>query len=289
MQLTRYGSVDDFVAEAERYQVAREAEHNLLLGICSAIRADAEALWERPYFVIVTDDSGGIAAAALRTPPWDLVLSQIDDLAAIEPLVEDSTLHDAHIRGVTGPKIAADAFARRWSQWTGRGVHLELEERIMRLSRVVPPTPIPGSWRLAEDRDRALLGQWWSAFADEAVPEAPRWADLAAVVDRLIRRVDRTIYLWEVAGRVVSMAGAGGKTPNGIRIGPVYTPPELRRRGYASALTAAVSQDQLDAGRRFCFLFTNLANATSNRIYQAIGYEPVAAVDQYAFEAGPPL
>ena len=93
----------------------------------------------------------------------------------------------------------------------------------------------------------------------------------------------RTVYLWEDQGAIVSVVGAGGETPNGIRIGPVYTPPEARGNGYASSLTAAASQDQLDRGRRFVFLFTDLANPTSNRIYQAIGYEPVIDVDMYRF------
>ena len=63
----------------------------------------------------------------------------------------------------------------------------------------------------------------------------------------------------------------------------MYTPPERRRRGYASALVAALSQEQLDAGKEFCFLYTDLANPTSNKIYQDIGYEPVADVDEYRF------
>ena len=46
---------------------------------------------------------------------------------------------------------------------------------------------------------------------------------------------------------------------------------------------AEASKAQLGAGRRFVFLFTDLSNPTSNRIYQAIGYEPVADVDQYHF------
>ena len=77
--------------------------------------------------------------------------------------------------------------------------------------------------------------------------------------------------------------GFGGPTPNGIRIGPVYTPPELRGRGYASALTAQVSQLQLDRGRRFCFLYTDLANPTSNAIYMRIGYERVCDSRELAF------
>lgn len=81
----------------------------------------------------------------------------------------------------------------------------------------------------------------------------------------------------------VAMAGVSGRTPSGARVGAVYTPPDRRRRGYASALVATLSQAQLDAGARFCFLFTDLANPTSNKIYQDIGYEPVCDVDEYRF------
>ena len=98
-----------------------------------------------------------------------------------------------------------------------------------------------------------------------------------------LSRSGRLAYLWEDCGRVVSWVGASGETPHGIRIAPVYTPPELRGHGYASNLTAAASQDQLNRGRQLCFLFTDLANPTSNKIYRAVGYEPVVDVDQNRF------
>jgi len=82
----------------------------------------------------------------------------------------------------------------------------------------------------------------------------------------------RQVMLWE-DGHTVSLACSGARTPNGSRIGPVYTPPEERGHGYASACVAALSQLQLDQGRRFCFLFTDLANPTSNHIYPMIGYQ----------------
>ena len=96
------------------------------------------------------------------------------------------------------------------------------------------------------------------------------------------------ILLWEDAGEPVSLAGWGGRTPNGIRVGPVYTPPHLRGRGYATALTAELSQRLLDGrlfegGRRFCFLYTDLANPTSNAIYERIGYRRVAESAEIAF------
>jgi predicted GNAT family acetyltransferase len=159
-----------------------------------------------------------------------------------------------------------------------------VQERIFRLDRVAPPRLAPGVCREADERDRARLAAWWAAFHAEALPMAPP-SDSAQAADRMLRRVGRIAYLWEDAGEVVALAGVGGPTPRGIRIGPVYTPPDRRGRGYASNLVAEVSQRQLASGCNFCFLFTDLANPTSNHIYQTIGYVPVVDVDQYQFPA----
>jgi uncharacterized protein len=89
--------------------------------------------------------------------------------------------------------------------------------------------------------------------------------------------------LWEHDGAAVAMAGFQGKTPSGVRISWVYTPPQLRGRGYASALVAALSQQLLASGNRWCFLYTDLANPTSNGIYQRLGYQPVCDAAHYTF------
>jgi predicted GNAT family acetyltransferase len=138
--------------------------------------------------------------------------------------------------------------------------------------------------RPARAGDRELLLEWYRAFGVEALHEdEPDENRIATIVDRRLRGVGPRIVLWDDGGPV-SLAGVGGDTPNGTRIGPVYTPPELRGRGYASALVAAVSAEELAAGRRFCFLYTDLANPTSNRIYAAIGFEPACDSRQLAFE-----
>ena len=137
--------------------------------------------------------------------------------------------------------------------------------------------------RVARPEDRRLVADWIESFHDEASIGNPR-QDYETMADRWIRRLGRTVYLWEDEGRPVSLTGVGGPTPNGIRVGPVYTPPSARGRGYASNLVAQASQLQLDAGRTFVFLFTDLANPTSNKIYQAIGYEPVIDVDEWEFD-----
>ncbi len=287
LQVHRYSSVDEFLATTGELLAAREAEHNLMLGICSTIRADPERFAEDPpTFATVTDAAGRVIAASLRTPPFNQVLSWTDEPQAVDALVD--ALGDAPLPGMLGPKEPAARFAQRWTDVTGQTTRVEVAERIFRLERVIHPLrPAPGTWRRGAAQDRELLLRWWLDFLAEAMPEQAPPPDPGAYVDRWIASDHQWIYLWEVGGEVVSLVGAGAETPNGVRIGPVYTPPEHRNRGYASALTATASQDQLDRGRSFLFLFTDLANPTSNKIYRAIGYEPVCDVDMYRFGAGP--
>ena len=280
-----HGSVDAFLSAAGSFLEVHEAENNLLFGICSTIRAAPHLFTdEPPTLASVADRTGRVVAATLRTPPWNQVLSWVDELDATVALVEH--LRDRPLPGVVGPKFASARFAAAWTAATGQPTRVEMAERIFRVERVVAPQRRPaGAWRIVEARDRDLIARWLIAFHDEATPESPPIPDPAGVADRLVAQVGRIGYVWEDGGEVVSLVGAGGETPNGVRIGPVYTPPERRGRGYASVLTAAASQDQLDRGRRFVFLFTDLANPTSNRIYQSIGYEAVCDVDQYRFGA----
>jgi hypothetical protein len=136
--------------------------------------------------------------------------------------------------------------------------------------------------RTARLEDRELVTTWFQGFVRESQPHHDDSLENAReIADYWLK--SGGLRIWE-HDTPVSMAGAGGPTPHGIKIGAVYTPPELRRRGYASALVAALSQQQLDSGRRFCFLFTDLSNPTSNKIYREIGYEPVVDVDEYHFE-----
>ena len=283
--LHRPADVDAFMAQAGDFLAVREAEHNLLFGIASQIRSVPELFaTDPPTYAVVTDEEGGVVAASLRTPPHNQVLSQVDDLDAIEVLAD--ALAGERLPGVLGPKGAVERFATRWAERAGTTAQLDVAERIFRLERVIPPTrPADGTWRPSEPSDRDLIAAWLAAFHAEATPDQPPLLDPREVAERWTQGIYRRMYLWEDGGAVVSMVGAGGETPNGIRIGPVYTPPDARNHGYASSLTAATSRDQLDRGHRFCFLFTDLANPTSNRIYRAIGYEPVCDVDMYRFGA----
>jgi predicted GNAT family acetyltransferase len=277
MELTRYADAGDFLAHAGEFLGAREAEHNLILGLSSRLLVAPAMYGERPYFAVV-DEGGRVVGATMRTPPHNLILSELDDLAAIGPLLEDARAVFGTLPGVVGPKEAVAKFAAAWPA----EARLEIAQRAFRADHVDAPTGVPGRMRDYERRDRELAASWMDAFTEEALPEPPPETS-EEFVDRREEDPDGGIVLWEDDGAVVSIAGFGGRTPNGIRIGPVYTPPELRGRGYASALTAALTQRLLDSGLRFCFLFTDLANPTSNSIYQRIGYEPVSDFDFWSF------
>jgi predicted GNAT family acetyltransferase len=280
VDLRRFADVDDFLAVAGDFLGAREAEHNLILGICSQLRDQPDAFGDRPPYLAAVTSGERLVAAALRTPPFNLILSEIDDPDAIDRLVEDRRGDD--LPGVLGPVEHARAFAERWSALEGGTSRLRVSERIFRLGTVIAPPTVAGHLRIATPGDGDLVRTWLQGFMEDAFGEADA-DEVAAAAARWQEGRGRTLYLW-VDGGPVSLCGVGGRTPSGIRIGPVYTPPHARRRGYASALVATSSQLQLDAGRRFCFLFTDLANPTANHIYQAIGYEGVRDVDEYRFE-----
>lgn len=160
-----------------------------------------------------------------------------------------------------------------------------MRQRIYRAAAATPPETVPGRARSCEDGDRDLIVGWLGAFIDEALGAQPVREDPARLLERRLDDPDGGFVVWDRDGQATSLAGYGTPTPNGIRVGPVYTPPELRRNGYASALVGEMTATLLRR-HRFCFLFTDLANPTSNAIYQRVGYEPLADVDLYRFDRG---
>ncbi|HET9852370.1 MAG TPA: GNAT family N-acetyltransferase [Candidatus Limnocylindrales bacterium] len=280
MEVLRSSSVAAFLDHAGEFLAEREAEHNLIFGILSNLQADPSQYDEPPYLATIVHGDR-VVGAAIRTPPWRLVLSEVDHPGAVHRLAED--LAGTPLPGVVGPSDAAAHFSEAWAERERARPRLNRHERAFRLSRVVPPSPTTGEMILARPEHHALLTDWIAAFHDEASIGNPG-QDYARMARSWIDRNGRSAYLWVDGGRPVSLTGAGGLTPHGIRVGPVYTPREDRGRGYASNLVARVSQELLDSGRTFVFLFTDLANPTSNKIYQAIGYEPVSDVDEWEFD-----
>lgn len=266
-----------FLHVAEALLLADEPRHNLILGLAGVLR-DQPGLYAE-HDLRVARRGGQVEAVAFRTPPLNVLVAGADGVA-VAALADALHAGGVQLPGVTAARPEADTFAARWLELAGGSASPRVRQRIYLLRRLVPPRPTSGSARAATTADRDLLVAWVGAFSEELGDRAVRSPE--ATVDARLESGGFT--LWEDRGEPVSVAGWGSPTPNGIRIGPVYTPPEHRGRGYGSSATAAASAEQLAAGRTFCFLYTDLANPTSNKIYLDLGYEPVCDSVEYAFE-----
>jgi len=270
MELIKPPTLSEFRRLIQPFVVAHEAEHGLIYGIAGTSAPPAEA-----YCAAVVEEDV-VVAAAVRTLA-KMALSREGAPGAIAVIARDA-VRDPGLHGLLGPAGSLRAFAnasgRRWQD--GRG------STIYDCRSVVEPPPGIGSRRVAASADRALVARWVEAFLDEAFPDGRPHTDGEAAADRYI--ANGTMHLWIVGDAPVACAAALGPTPNAIRIGGVYTPPENRRHGYASALVADLTRDQLDRGRAFVYLYADRTNPTSNSIYQKIGYRRVAESDELWLE-----
>jgi RimJ/RimL family protein N-acetyltransferase len=226
---------------------------------------------------------GTVDGAVLQTPPFPLLLAGLpagSGSGLLEALAEQHGLPTA------ANLAAADeaGFLASWAAVTGGSGTAGLRSRLYLLGDLVPPEPAPdGVPRLASERDVELLVDWFDAFQAEAESGGPE-DTRRAVADRLDYG---GLLLWEADGRPVAMAGLTRTVAGVARVGPVYTPPAHRRRGYAGGVTTAISQAALIAGARSVVLFTDIANPTSNALYQRLGYRPVGDRVLLRLTAGP--
>lgn len=253
---------------ARRYLMRSEPAHDLMIGV---LGQGGDAL----YLAAAVRD-GRVGAVGLRNT-IQYLLSGAEELEAVDALARRALESPGDMRRWQGPPVEAARFGAVWRRFAGRDVQVAMRMRIYQLDAARPVPGVSGQVVPAAAVHRPLLASWTAAFAAEAHPGHA--VDPEALVDRHLAA--GTLWLWEDAGQPVSMAAGRWWTPHGARINLVYTPPVWRRRGYASACVAAVSAHLLSAGRRFCSLYADLSNPTSNALYQRIGYRPVCDIDAY--------
>ena len=278
----RYEQIQDPAAFAERAAplLTDEARHNLMLGIIGTLRRSPEVYEDFRLFLVT--DAGAPVAAALMTAPYNLIVSDSDP-AGIDALIAGLKSDQVTIPGAIGNLPTIEYFAQRWPEATGHELRRTMAQGVFSLSEVVGQDPVEGRHRIGVLEDLDIISTWMAEFAAEAIPDEPHDEKRVrqAIRRRLLGESPGAFWLWELDGDPVSLTGHGNPTGRGIRIGPVYTPPELRGRGYATGLVAAQSEWLLDNGYDFCFLYTDLANPTSNRIYERIGYRQIAESASY--------
>jgi predicted GNAT family acetyltransferase len=283
MIATTYQNAAEFLLKTQDFLEENEAANNLMLGVCFRLKRFPDRIKTTPYFITVSTEDE-LILAAVRTPPHNLIIygKRRDYAQAFETLAQNLLASHEPLPGVLGPSQIAKTFAETWASVSGAKYRPGMSQRIFELRQVIPPQQSPpGQMRLATQDEVDLVTQWALAFQEEALaPSVP--GETREMIGRRIS--DQEIYLWEDE-QPVSMAAKNRPISNGISVSFVYTPPEFRKRGYATACVASLSQLLLDSGWQFCTLFTDLSNPTSNHIYQTIGYTPVCDFNEYVFDA----
>ncbi|GII55592.1 putative acetyltransferase [Planotetraspora thailandica] len=263
MNWTFTTDAEEYAAAAEPWLLRDPVRNTVPLTVLRGLRSGQFS--EDPLMGWLTDERA-VRGAFVHTAPYPLLLGVVP-LGGLPALAAGLLERERSVAGVSGPLDVAEAFAQEW--W--RPEKDRRSERLYRLDALVPPFA-PGRARTAVAADVDLATRWFVDFQREADVDVE--ADPTPVVSARINREE--LLLWEDGGRPVALACVSRPLAGMSRVGPVYTPPDHRRHGYGSAVTHAVTRLALDAGATEVLLFTDLANPTSNSIYQGLGYRPVA-------------
>ena len=266
-----------FVEAARPELGEHEAEHHLVLGIAESMITTQPKSY---FFAVTIHDAKGLAMAALMTASRPLVLaSDRASIAAYAPFLWDAVAAAGHVPShLIGTVGQVEGLVEEWTR-RGHSARVVMHQRAFRLTQVNGVPSVSGTLRVATMNDLDLVTDWVAAFESEAVANVLPLNSTRAVAERRVTAGE--VFLWcDPDPR--TMAGSARPTARAVAVNAVYTPPEWRRRGYATACVAAVSTILLDRGFEMCVLYTDLANPTSNAIYSRIGYRPTRDFLMYA-------
>ena len=285
LEVVRHDHAYELLAMSGAFLESRESENNLPLGLTHTLARDPNYYGDEPSLLLSILENGGPIGVAVRTPPHRIVLSRFDTEieAAADRLVKYLRGNEPTVPGVVGPEMESRCFSDNWMKaHPGLTATISTRLRVFEARYVVDVPLAPGRLRLADREDHPLMARWIAAFSHEATGEesGPEKAERNA--EKYIR--ERKLYVWDHDGPV-SIARESRSMKRGTVISLVYTPPAFRNRGYATSCVYRLTKKLLAGGHEFCSLFTDLANPTSNHIYQDIGYVPLG--DALAFDFDP--
>lgn len=271
MKCVQNETVQDFIETNEEKLLCNESENNLILGLVNSIK-DGKRDSEKPLFFTIYDNDKIVGQAIRTNPEKPLAITKMPE-NAIKKLIEKIFDGKVVLEGIIGPKECSILFANIWSEKCSVNFTIGMHQGVYELLAVISPDFENGKLILGIDENRNYMEKFCLGFVKDCISEQknPKQESIK-MVDRYIK--NKTLYFWEnSSGEIVSMAASTRESKNAATISLVYTPDELRGRGYASRVVAALSQKILDQGKKKCNLYTDLTNPTSNSIYQKVGYK----------------
>jgi len=279
MTIIRYESPQEYLQRVGEFLYRAEAENNLILGMTERLVREGAAEGGKRWLLAIEDQGKVVGAAWVSEPRYGLVVTGLP-AERVGDLVDYLIREEVPLTGSVGPRGIPAEISKLIRARTGRDVSLKFRQRIYRCSEDNHPEGVSGKLREAVEEEVELMQEWGVAFESEVGIKSP-----AGMIEKFVAEEisQRRLFVWDDGGPV-ACATAFRETRNGITVVRVYTPEALRGKGYATAMVAALTQLQLDRGKEFCSLYTDLANPTSNSIYQKIGYVPVCDSEEWRFE-----
>ncbi|GAB6562572.1 MULTISPECIES: GNAT family N-acetyltransferase [Bacillus] len=267
IQLHVYEEILTFKEEVMPFLEKNEQENNLILGVLQMI--------QQPIFMGVVKQEEEIAVVFLQTEEKKQIIVATSEIAEedIVELAKELTKVYPNVPGLIGNKKVVQRLAEEIAAIENKKTNVAMEQGIYELKQVQKKWNGDGIFREVSSEELPLIEQWIYQFCEDVkLPTTKEEAKQTA--HTLI--TNRRLFGLEVDGKLVSVAAKTRPTTNNITVNFVYTPKEERKKGYASSCVAALSQRMLDEGYKTTTLYTDLANPTSNKIYQEIGYEQIA-------------
>lgn len=279
IRVQEFKSAQDFLDTAADVLYKKEAEYGLMLGLTEPKTKSPLGQDKNKY--ISVDNQQGVLGFAVVTDKNTIITTMPASL--LQSLVLYLNKNQIQVPGVVGPSHSAEAFARIYSQTNSIAYKIAMDQKIYQLDRVIEPRPTDGQMIVAANEHIDLVTDWFMKFVEESLPNEPvTLEDAKKIATGRIQNQD--VFIWmNDSGQEVALNMRTRPTKNGVAISFVYTPKEARGKGYASAVVAQTSQRMLDSGKKFCMLYTDIHNPTSNSIYQKIGYNEIATSKNFIF------
>ncbi|MEV5111061.1 GNAT family N-acetyltransferase [Bacillus sp. LBA3-1-1.1] len=265
IQLNVYEEVLRFKEDVTPFLEKNEQANNLILGVLQVV--------QEPIFMAVAKRGEEVTIVFLQTVEKQMIVatSEIAEEDIVELAKELMKVYP-DIPGFIGNKKVIPKLAEEIAILEQKKIVVGMGQGVYELKRVKKKWNEDGIFRTINSDELPLIEKWIYQFCEDV--KLPTTKEEAKQTAHTLITTNRLFGL-EVGGKLVSVAAKTRPTTNNITVNFVYTPKEERKKGYASNCVAALSQRMLDEGYKTTTLYTDLANPTSNKIYQEIGYEQI--------------
>ena len=281
IQCIQSQSAEEFLWLNEAHLLKNESLNNLILGRTQSL-IQKHGMGEQPLFFYLTHNEQVVGQGIRTHPHKPLIISEMT-AAALSVFTRTLKGMGIELTSVRGPHTASPLFAKYWTQHSGKLKQLDLRQAVYEVTDVIMPDHDQGLMILATTAHEPIVFEYVLGFIQDCFPNDPHPQERAReMCDRHLR--NQSLFLWKNTHQnIVSMAAVVRESKTASTLSLVYSPPRFRGAGYASRLVASLSQVRLNQGKSRCNLLADLANSTSNSIYQKIGYQKIGELHRYAF------